>query len=70
MGRIIVKRPRMLSAEFVALYKPRKPKPNLNHIYGIGEDGSREIRDNGETVLVNFYLVSRGIYTGGLNEII
>ena len=28
--RIIVKRPRMLSAQFVTLYKPCKPKPNLN----------------------------------------
>ena len=28
-GRIIVKRPKMLSAQFVALYKPCKPKPNL-----------------------------------------
>ena len=28
--RIIVKRPRMLSAQFVALYKPCKPKPNLS----------------------------------------
>ena len=28
--RIIVKRPRMLSAQFVALYKSCKPKPNLN----------------------------------------
>ena len=29
--RIIVKRPRMLSAQFVALYKPCKPKPTYNH---------------------------------------
>ena len=28
--RIIVKRPRMLSAQFVALYKPCKPKPKTN----------------------------------------
>ena len=28
--RIIVKRPRMLSAQFVALYKPCKPKPREN----------------------------------------
>ena len=30
LWRIIVKRPRMLSTQFVALYKPCKPKPNLN----------------------------------------
>ena len=30
--RVIVKRPGMLSAQFVALYKPCKPKPNINHI--------------------------------------
>ena len=31
--RIIVKHPRMLSAEFVVLYKRCKPKPNLNLCY-------------------------------------
>ena len=31
--RIIVKRPRMLSAQFVALYEPCKPKPKPKHWY-------------------------------------
>ena len=45
-GRIIVKRPRMLSTQFVALYKPCKPKHRLRRIYaslGFNEVRPRKI---------------------------
>ena len=51
--RIIVKRPRMLSAQFVALYKPCKPKPckpkPINILY-VSKRGSTE--DNFHTISV------------------
>ena len=64
--RINVKRPRMLSAQFVALYKPCKPR--YNGVMEFGQSWIRKFSANSSPSFSNIRLLSIGFFFNNLSE--